>query len=149
MDARPGGGGLPRRAGLGIGFVAYSPMGRGFLAGKFKSTDDLEEGDYRRMSPRFMGENFERNLELVDCIKELAREKGVTAAQVALAWVLAQGSDIVPIPGTTKRNHLEDNVGALEIELTREELAAIEEVFPMGAATGARYPEMMMPLLDQ
>jgi aryl-alcohol dehydrogenase-like predicted oxidoreductase len=134
---------------LGIGFVAYSPMGRGFLAGKFKSLEELDEKDYRRMSPRFMGENFAKNLELVKFIHELARKKGVTPAQVALAWVMAQGEDIVPIPGTTKRSHLEDNVGALEIELTKEDLAAIEEVFPMGAALGARYPEMMMPLLDQ
>jgi aryl-alcohol dehydrogenase-like predicted oxidoreductase len=134
---------------LAIGFVAYSPMGRGFLAGKFKGLEELDENDYRRMSPRFMGENFQKNLELVKFIHELARKKGVTPAQVALAWVLAQGEDIVPIPGTTKRSHLEDNVGTLDIELTKEDLAAIEEVFPMGAAIGARYPEMMMPLLDQ
>jgi aryl-alcohol dehydrogenase-like predicted oxidoreductase len=129
---------------LGIGFVAYSPLGRGFLTGRFKKFEDLPADDYRRNSPRFQGENFQRNLDLVTRIAEMAKEKGATAAQLALAWVLAQADDIVPIPGTKQRKYLEENVGALKIKLTREDLARIDEVAPKGAAAGMRYPEYSM-----
>jgi aryl-alcohol dehydrogenase-like predicted oxidoreductase len=134
---------------LGIGFVAYSPIGRGFLSGRFKTIEDLAPDDVRRSHPRFVGDNFGKNLDLVEHITGLARAKGVTPTQLALAWVLAQGEDLVPIPGTTKRGHLEENLAALEIELTKDELAAIEEVFPMGAASGPRYPEQMMGLVGR
>ena len=127
---------------LGIGFVAYSPLGRGFLSGRFRSPDDLPEDDFRRENPRFQGENFNRNLELVERVEELAAEKDVTPGQLALAWVLAQGDDIVPIPGTTHVEHLEENVAALEIELTDDDLRELESVFPMGAAAGDRYADM-------
>jgi aryl-alcohol dehydrogenase-like predicted oxidoreductase len=129
---------------LGIGFVAYSPLGRGFLTGQIRKFDDFAADDFRRMSPRFQGENFARNLELVDRVAALARQKGVTPAQLALAWVLAQGQDIVPIPGTRHVARLEENVGALAVTLTREELAAIDAVAPKGAAAGMRYPEASM-----
>jgi aryl-alcohol dehydrogenase-like predicted oxidoreductase len=128
---------------LGIGFVAYSPLGRGFLTGAIKSIDDLEEDDYRRFSPRFEGENFQKNLDLVAKIEELARDKGITPAQLALAWVLAQGDDIVPIPGTKKVARLEENAGAADVRLSDDELAAIADALP--DAAGLRYPERMMP----
>jgi aryl-alcohol dehydrogenase-like predicted oxidoreductase len=129
---------------LGISLVAYSPLGRGFLTGQFKSFEDFAPDDYRRHSPRFQGENFNRNLELVRKIEGLALEKGCTAAQLALAWVLAQGDDIFPIPGTKHLQYLEENVGAMDVVLTAEELAAIEAIAPKGVASGARYPESMM-----
>lgn len=125
---------------LGIGFVAYSPLGRGFLTGRFKSADDLPVDDYRRHSPRFQGDNFAKNLELVREIERLAREKSLTPSQLALAWVLAQGDDVVPIPGTKKRAYLEENMAAASVTLTREELARIDAIAPSGAAAGGRYP---------
>jgi aryl-alcohol dehydrogenase-like predicted oxidoreductase len=127
---------------LAIGFVAYSPLGRGFLSGRFRSQADFEEGDFRRNHPRFQGENFQHNLELVQRVEELAAEKGVAPGQLALAWVLAQGEDIVPIPGTTRVEHLEENVAALEIDLTEDDLAALEAAFPKGATAGERYANM-------
>jgi aryl-alcohol dehydrogenase-like predicted oxidoreductase len=133
---------LPTIRELGIGFVAYSPLGRGFLSGRFRSLEDLEPNDYRRHSPRFRGENFQRNLEVVKKIEEIAREKGVTASQLALAWLLAQGDDIVPIPGTKHVRYLEENLRATEIELTKGDLERIEEVAPIGVAAGERYPDM-------
>ena len=133
---------LPTVRELGIGFVAYSPLGRGFLTGRFRSVDDLAEDDFRRVSPRFEGENFERNLELVERVEEIATEKGVAAGQLALAWVLAQGEDVVPIPGTKHVQYLEQNVAAAEIELGDEDLRRIDEVAPAGAAAGARYADM-------
>ncbi len=129
---------------LGIGFVAYSPLGRGFLSGEIKRFEDLAADDYRRHSPRFQGENFDKNIKLVEKIEEIAKEKGITASQLALAWVLAQGQDIVPIPGTKRRKYLEQNAEAAEIILSQEELAAIEDVFPKNAVSGLRYPEAMM-----
>ena len=134
---------------LGIGFVAYSPLGRGFLSGEFKKFEDIPEDDYRRHSPRFQGENFDKNIALVEKIGEIAAEKGVTASQLALAWVLAQGQDIVPIPGTKRRKYLEQNAAAADIVLSQEELAAIEDVFPKDAAAGARYPEAMMATVNK
>jgi aryl-alcohol dehydrogenase-like predicted oxidoreductase len=129
---------------LGITFVAYSPLGRGFLSGAIQSPDDLDEDDWRRANPRFQGENFERNLELVRKVEEVAREKQVTCAQIALAWVLAQGDHIVPIPGTRQTTHLEQNLAALEIALTNDEIEALSQVFPPGAAAGDRYPDMSL-----
>jgi aryl-alcohol dehydrogenase-like predicted oxidoreductase len=126
---------------LGIGLVAYSPLGRGFLTGRFRSPDDLAAGDRRHVMPRFQAENFERNLELADRVRELAEEKGVTPGQLALAWVHAQG-DVVPIPGTKRRRYLEENVAALDVELTDEELRRLGESFPPGVAAGDRYPDM-------
>jgi len=140
---------LPTCRALGIGFVAYSPLGRGFLTGQFKRFEDLPEDDYRRFSPRFQGENFQKNLDLVKRVEEIAKEKGCTRSQLALAWVLAQGKDIVPIPGTKRRKYLEENVGALNVHLTPEDLRRIEEAFPSGAAAGERYPEHMMQLVNQ
>jgi aryl-alcohol dehydrogenase-like predicted oxidoreductase len=135
---------LPTVRELGIGFVAYSPLGRGFLSGKFKSPDDISEGDYRKQTPRFQGENFQRNLELVAKVEEIAREKKVTPAQLALAWVLSRGKDVVPIPGTKHRKYLEENVGALQVKLTAKDLKRLEAVAPHGAAAGDRYaPEQM------
>jgi aryl-alcohol dehydrogenase-like predicted oxidoreductase len=135
---------LPTLRELGIGVVAYSPLGRGFLSGRITSPDDFGEDDFRRNHPRFTGENFARNLELVERVRELAASKGVTPSQLAIAWVLAQGDDVVPIPGTKRRRYLEENLGALDVELTGEDLAAIEEVTPRGSVAGARYnPEMM------
>ena len=125
---------------LGIGLVAYSPLGRGFLTGRFQSFDDLPADDYRRFSPRFQGENFAKNLELVRHIEALARDKGCTASQLALAWVLARGQDIVPIPGTKHRRYLEENLGALTVSLSDAELRRIDEIAPKGVAAGARYP---------
>ena len=133
---------LPTVRELGIGFVAYSPIGRGFLSGRIKSVDDLEPNDYRRQNPRFKGENFQRNLDLVERIEELAREKRVTPAQLALAWVLAQGEDIVPIPGSRRIPHLEENAAAVDVELTPSDLAVINDAAPVGAAEGDRYPDM-------
>jgi aryl-alcohol dehydrogenase-like predicted oxidoreductase len=133
---------------LGIGFVAYSPLGRGFLTGQFRRFEDLPADDYRRLSPRFQGENFQKNLDLVRSVEELAREKGCMASQLALAWVLAQGNDIVPIPGTKRRKYLEENVAASGVALTKEDLRRIDQVFPPDAAAGARYPEHMMVLVN-
>jgi aryl-alcohol dehydrogenase-like predicted oxidoreductase len=135
---------LPTCRELGIGFVPYSPLGRGFLTGQIKKYEDLAEDDYRRNHPRFTGENFQRNLDLVARIEEMARQKGCTASQLALAWLLAQGEDIVPIPGTKRRKYLAENLGALEVRLTEADLAAIEAVAPRGAAAGPRYPEAGM-----
>jgi aryl-alcohol dehydrogenase-like predicted oxidoreductase len=129
---------------LGVGFVSYSPLGRGFLTGALKSPEDFAADDYRRLSPRFQGENFARNLALVEKVRSLAREKDCTPAQLALAWVLAQDEYIVPIPGTRRMRNLDENLGALEVELSERELAAIDAVFPPGAPAGLRYPEAMM-----
>jgi aryl-alcohol dehydrogenase-like predicted oxidoreductase len=134
---------------LVIGFVAYSPLGRGFLTGRFRSLEDLPADDYRRQAPRFQGGNFQRNLDLVRRIEELAAEKRCTPAQLALAWVLAQGEDIVPIPGTKRRTYLEENIGALDVTLTAQDLARIDEVAPKGVAAGPRYPEPMMATLNR
>src|SRR3989442_5736779 len=140
---------LPTGRELGIGFVAYSPLGRGFLTGQFKRFEDLAADDYRRLSPRFQGENFQKNLELVSRVEAIAKEKGCTPARLALAWVLAQGEDIVPIPGTKRRKYLEDNVGALNVQLTPEDLRRLDEIFPHGAAAGPRNPEAMMKVVNQ
>ena len=129
---------------LGIGFVAYSPLGRGFLTGRFRKLEDLPEDDYRRHSPRFQGENFAKNLELVKRVEEMAKAKDCTASQLALAWVMAQGKDIVPIPGTKKLRYLEENIAAAEIALTEADLKKLDEVAPHGAAAGMRYPEVPM-----
>ena len=134
--------------GLGIGFVAYSPLGRGFLTGQFKKFEDLAADDYRRFSPRFQGENFQKNLDLVKKVEEIAREKRCKPSQLALAWVLAQGDDIVPIPGTKHRTYLEENVAAVDLKLTADDLGRLSEVFPSGAASGLRYPEHMMALIN-
>ncbi len=134
---------------LNIGFVAYSPLGRGFLSGEFKRFEDIPEDDYRRQSPRFQGENFDKNIQLVRKIEEIVKSKEITASQLALAWVLAQGQDIVPIPGTKRRKYLEQNAGAADIILSQEELTAIEDVFPKDAASGLRYPEAMMATVNK
>ena len=139
---------LPACRELGIGLVAYSPLGRGFLSGAIKSLDDLAEDDWRRFMPRFQGENFGKNLELVERVEELAATRGCTPAQLALAWVLAQGPEVVPIPGTRRRSRLEENAGAVEITLTPAELAEIDEVIPKDMAVGTRYPEEAMKMLD-
>jgi aryl-alcohol dehydrogenase-like predicted oxidoreductase len=133
---------------LGIGLVAYSPLGRGFLAGRFKRFEDFSPDDNRRNFPRFQGENFQKNLDVVRQVEEIAREKGCTASQLALAWVLAQGDDIVPIPGTKQRKYLEENICALEVQLTRDDLRRINDVFPAGVASGQRYPQQMMASLN-
>ena len=133
---------LPTVRELGIGFVAYSPLGRGFLTGQIQNFEDLPEGDYRRNSPRFQGENFDKNLELVEKVREIANEKGVAPSQLALAWLLAQGEDIVPIPGTKRRKYLEENAAAANIKLTDDDLSRIDEVAPKDAAAGDRYPDM-------
>jgi aryl-alcohol dehydrogenase-like predicted oxidoreductase len=127
---------------LGIGFVAYSPLGRGFLSGQIKSIDDLDQHDFRRRGPRFSGENFQKNLDLVEQVEKIATEKGISAGQLALAWVLAQGDDIVPIPGTKRRSYLEENVGAADVVLDGDDLRRIDEAFPKGATAGDRYPDM-------
>jgi aryl-alcohol dehydrogenase-like predicted oxidoreductase len=134
---------------LGIGFVPYSPLGRGFLTGRFRSLDDLPPDDWRRNNPRFQGENFAKNLRLVAEIETLAREKSATASQVALAWVLAQGEDIVPIPGTKRRGYLEENVGAVDVKLSAADLQRINEILPPGAAAGPRYPEAVLANLGR
>jgi aryl-alcohol dehydrogenase-like predicted oxidoreductase len=134
---------------LGIGFVAYSPLGRGFLTGQIKSFDDLAEDDFRRSSPRFQGENFQKNLELVERVKEMAAEKGCTPAQLALAWVLAQGEDIVPIPGTKHPRYVEENAAALQVEITPEDLERLDEIAPKGAAAGERYAEAGMATVNR
>jgi aryl-alcohol dehydrogenase-like predicted oxidoreductase len=133
---------LPTTRELGIGFVAYSPLGRGFLSGRFRSPEDLPEDDFRRNNPRFQGENFERNLEIVDQVRQIADEKGVTPAQLALAWVHHRGEDVVPIPGTKRRRYLEENVAATEIDLTADDLCRLDEAAPPGVTAGDRYPDM-------
>jgi aryl-alcohol dehydrogenase-like predicted oxidoreductase len=138
----PEDGPLPTCRELGIGFVAYSPLGRGFLTGQIRSPDDLEKGDFRRNNPRFQGENFQRNLDLVARVEEIAQEQGRTTGQVALAWVLSRGGDIVPIPGTKRRHYLEENAEAMDVELTDQDLERLEEAFPQGAAAGDRYPDL-------
>jgi len=133
---------------LGIAFVPYSPLGRGFLTGALKSPDDFGDDDYRRFSPRFQGENFDKNLELVKQVQALAADKGVSAGQLALAWVLAQGEFIIPIPGTKQRRYLEENAAAVSISLSQAELAALDAIFPVEATAGLRYPEAVMAMLD-
>jgi aryl-alcohol dehydrogenase-like predicted oxidoreductase len=133
---------------LGIGFVAYSPLGRGFLTGQFRKFEDLPADDYRRNSPRFQGENFQKNLDLVRQVEEMAKEKGCRPSQLALAWVLAQGDDVVPIPGTKRRKYLEENIAANEVKLTKDDLQRIDGVFSPEAAAGGRYPEHMMGLVN-
>ncbi len=140
---------LPALRKLGIGFVSYSPLGRGFLTGQLKSPDDFATDDYRRNSPRFQGDNFTKNLELVARLKGIARRKGVTAGQLALAWVLAEGDDIVPIPGTKRRNYLEENIAAGSVVISDLEMGEINEALPKGAAAGERYPESMMKLVNR
>jgi aryl-alcohol dehydrogenase-like predicted oxidoreductase len=139
---------LPTCRELGVGFVAYSPLGRGFLTGQFKSYDDLSADDYRRNSPRFQGENFQLNLALVKKVQQMAEERKCQPSQLALAWVMAQGGDIVPIPGTKRRKYLEENVGALDVELSPDELRLLSEIFARGAAAGERYPEHMMAMVN-
>ena len=139
---------LPTLRELGIGLVAYSPLGRGFLTGAIRTPQDIAENDWRRNAPRFQGENFERNLELVAAIEGLAERRGVTSAQLALAWVLAQGDDIVAIPGTTRPQRVEENVAALDMDLANDELARLDEIAPVGAAAGTRYPAQAMGMLD-
>jgi len=133
---------------LGIGFVAYSPLGRGFLTGQIKTFEDLAADDYRRFSPRFQGENFQKNLDLVNEVESIAREKKCEPSQLALAWVLAQGDDIVPIPGTKRRKYLEENVASVDLQLTADDLRRLNGIFPSGAAAGLRYPEHMMSLVN-
>jgi aryl-alcohol dehydrogenase-like predicted oxidoreductase len=133
---------------LGVGFVAYSPLGRGFLTGEFKRFEDFPEDDYRRNSPRFQGDNFQKNLELVHRVEEIAKEKNCNPAQLALAWVLAQDKNIVPIPGTKRRKYLEENVAALDVKITKDDLRRIDEIFPTGAASGERYPAHMMSIVN-
>jgi aryl-alcohol dehydrogenase-like predicted oxidoreductase len=140
---------LPTVRALGIGFVPYSPLGRGFLTGRIRSIDDLAPDDYRRNSPRFQGENFAKNFQLLDEVNSLAREKGCTASQLALAWVLARGEDIVPIPGTKRRKYLEENVRAVDVRLTPDELARIDRALPPGAAAGTRYPAQAMAAVNR
>jgi aryl-alcohol dehydrogenase-like predicted oxidoreductase len=135
---------IPTIRELGIGLVAYSPLGRGFLTGRFNSPDDFAEDDFRRHSPRFQGENFQKNLDLVRHIEAVAAAKGCTASQLALAWVMAQGRDVVPIPGTKRRKYLEENVAAVDVELAPDDLARIEEIAPRGVAAGTRYPAAAM-----
>jgi aryl-alcohol dehydrogenase-like predicted oxidoreductase len=139
---------LPLCRDLGIGFVAYSPLGRGFLTGRFRTIDDLAPDDYRRNTPRFQGDNFQKNLELVERVKDIAKRKKCTPSQLALAWVLAQGDDIVPIFGTKRRQYLEENIRALEIELTPSDLEKLDEVAPKGAAAGERYNEAGMRTIN-
>src|ERR1700692_3857919 len=139
---------LPACRELGVGFVAYSPLGRGFLTGQFTRFEDLSADDYRRFSPRFQGENFQKNLDLVRRVEEIAKEKGCKPSQLALAWALAQDKNIVPIPGTKRRKYLEENVAALEVKLTAKDLQRIDEIFPTGAAAGLRYPEHLMSTVN-
>jgi aryl-alcohol dehydrogenase-like predicted oxidoreductase len=139
---------LPTCRELGIGFVAYSPLGRGFLTGQIQKFENLAADDYRRFSPRFQGANFQKNLDLVKEVEKIAREKNCQPSQLALAWVLTQGDDVVPIPGTKRRKYLEENAAAVDLELTSDELRRLNEVFPSGAASGLRYPEPMMDLVN-
>jgi aryl-alcohol dehydrogenase-like predicted oxidoreductase len=134
---------------LGIGFLAYCPLGRGFLTGQLKRFDDLAADDYRRLSPRFQGDNFQKNLDLVTRLEELAKSKGCAASQLALAWLLSKGDFIVPIPGTKRRKYLEENAAAASITLTADDHRRIEEILPRGAAAGLRYPEAMMSSVDR
>jgi aryl-alcohol dehydrogenase-like predicted oxidoreductase len=140
---------LPTVRELGIAFIAYSPLGRGFLTGQIKRFEDFSQDDYRRQSPRFVGENFQKNLDLVARVEVIAKEKKCTPSQLALAWLLAQGDDIIPIPGTKRRNYLEENIGALNIKLTPDDLRRIDEVAPRGAASGDRYPANMMAAVNR
>jgi aryl-alcohol dehydrogenase-like predicted oxidoreductase len=140
---------LPTTRELGIGFVAYSPLGRGFLTGQIKRFEDFAPDDYRRVSPRFVGENFHKNLDLVARVEAIAKEKKCSPSQLALAWLLAQGDDIIPIPGTKRRAYLEENVGALNVKLTPDDLRRIDEVAPRGAASGERYPAQMMATVNR
>ncbi|MFZ1053630.1 MAG: aldo/keto reductase [Candidatus Sulfotelmatobacter sp.] len=133
---------------LGVGFVGYSPLGRGFLTGQFTRFEDFLQDDYRRFSPRFQGENFQKNLDLVRRVEEIAKKKGCKPAQLALAWVLAQDKNIVPIPGTKRRKYLEENVSAIGVKLSEDDLRRIDEIFPTGAAAGLRYPEHMMSIVN-
>jgi aryl-alcohol dehydrogenase-like predicted oxidoreductase len=139
---------LPACRELGVGLVAYSPLGRGFLSGQFRSIDDLDDDDWRRSNPRFQGENFAKNLELADKVQQIAEEKSCTPAQLALAWLLAQGEDIVPIPGTRSAKRLAENAAAVDITLSADDLAAIDAIFPPDVAAGTRYPEPMMGMLN-
>jgi aryl-alcohol dehydrogenase-like predicted oxidoreductase len=140
---------LPLCRELGIGFVAYSPLGRGFLTGRFRTIEDLPADDTRRNHPRVQGENFSRNIDLVDHVEKLAKQKGCTASQLALAWLLSRGDDVVPIPGTKRRKYLEENVGALDVELTAADLGRIDEIAPKGVAAGTRYPETGMKTINR
>jgi aryl-alcohol dehydrogenase-like predicted oxidoreductase len=140
---------LPTVRELGIGYVAYSPLGRGFLSGRFKSPDDFPEDDFRKFHPRFQGENFEKNLQLVREVEKMAEEKGCSAAQLALGWVLAQGDDIVPIPGTKHIRYLDENIGALDVKLTSEDLKRLDRILPPGAAAGERYHERGMETVNR
>jgi aryl-alcohol dehydrogenase-like predicted oxidoreductase len=140
---------LPTCRELGIGFVAYSPLGRGFLTGRFKTFEDLPADDYRRSNPRFQGDNFQKNLDLVRRVEALARQKRCTPSQLALAWLLARGADIVPIPGTKRRQYLEENVGALDVTLSAEEMRQIDEIAPRGVAAGPRYAEAAMRAVNR
>ena len=140
---------MPTTRELGISFVAYSPLGRGFLTGQIKKFDDLAADDYRRNAPRFQGDNFQKNLDLVKKIEELAKSKGCTTSQLALAWVLAQGEDIIPIPGTKRAKYLDDNMGAVKVKLSAEELRQIDAILPAGAAAGDRYHAMAMKAIDR
>ena len=139
---------IPTCRELGIGFVPYSPLSRGFLSGEYKSMNDFAPNDFRRTSPRFQGDNFQKNLDLVEKIKELANEKNCTPSQLALAWVLAQGNDMFPIPGTKRVKYLEENAASAEIKLTAEDLAEIEKISPKGIASGERYGEMGMKFVN-
>jgi aryl-alcohol dehydrogenase-like predicted oxidoreductase len=140
---------IPTVRELGIGYVAYSPLGRGFLSGRFKSPDDFPDDDFRKFHPRFQGENFQKNLDLVREVERMAEEKGCTTAQLALAWVLAQGDDIVPIPGTKHVRYLDENIGALEVKLTPEDLRRLDEILPPGAAAGERYHSRGMETVNR
>ena len=140
---------LPTVRELGIGFVAYSPLGRGFLTGQFRTIDDLPADDYRRNAPRFQGENFQKNLDLVKKIEQLAAAKGCTPSQLALAWVLSQGEDTVPIPGTKRVAYLDDNLGAVNVRLTAAEMDQIDAILPAGAASGERYNAQAMQMIDR
>jgi aryl-alcohol dehydrogenase-like predicted oxidoreductase len=134
---------------LGIGFVPYSPLGRGFLTGAFRSVEDFDADDYRRHAPRFQGDNFARNLQLVEQVRAMATARGISAGQLALAWVLARGEDLVPIPGTKRISYLEENLAALDVTLTPAELASVDSIFPVDAAAGARYPAASIGTIDR
>ena len=140
---------IPTCRELGIGFVSYSPLGRGFLSGRFKSPDDLDENDFRRHGPRFTGENLDANLKLAAKVQQIAQDKGVTPAQLALAWVLAQGDDVVPIPGTKRVKYLDDNLGAVNVRLTADDLAQIDAILPAGVAAGSRNSDQAMQTIDR